>query len=402
MADDRPEFIVVRRHRDPGEGRHGGAWKIAFADFMTAMMAFFLVLWIINAKDNPKKLLGRYFAVRVEEPAGAPKGVHEIKSSVQETNGQKIVEANGQEKPGAPINREPSSQRESKSGDATLRDTSASKREDSSQRGALEASEPAANKPTVPESELLSDPYRSLDTIASGDATLTMAPGVDSGSDPTRRAGLVTIDAFSYPPEPVDPSINNHDTMKAGELPPAAYAPQQFIAAKHPATDEPSKASEAAAAGPAARLLKELRDQLGALGKSLPGPAIDVQSTDEGLLISLTDRINFSMFAVGSAEPSPALVKAMESIGKVLREQPGTIVLLGHTDGRAYQSQTYDNWRLSSARAQMAYYMLTRAGVPEARFGRVVGYANRSLKDPAHPLAAENRRIEILLNTAKL
>jgi flagellar motor protein MotB len=190
MADDRPEFIVVRRHRDPGEGRHGGAWKIAFADFMTAMMAFFLVLWIINAKDNPKKLLGRYFAVRVEEPAGAPKGVHEIKSSVQETNGQKIVEANGQEKPGAPINREPSSQRESKSGDATLRDTSASKREDSSQRGALEASEPAANKPTVPESELLSDPYRSLDTIASGDATLTMAPGVDSGSDPTRRAGL--------------------------------------------------------------------------------------------------------------------------------------------------------------------------------------------------------------------
>ena len=112
--------------------------------------------------------------------------------------------------------------------------------------------------------------------------------------------------------------------------------------------------------------------------------------------------MNFSMFAVGSAEPSPEVVKAMESIGKILRERPGSIVLLGHTDGRAYRSQTYDNWRLSSARAQMAYYMLTRAGVSEARFARVVGYANRSLKDPAHPLAAENRRIEILLHTAKL
>ena len=62
----------------------------------------------------------------------------------------------------------------------------------------------------------------------------------------------------------------------------------------------------------------------------------------------------------------------MESIGKVLRERPGSIVLFGHTDGRAYRSQTPDNWRLSWARAQMAYYMLTRAGVPEARFGRVV------------------------------
>ena len=397
MADHRPEFIVVRRHREPGEGPHGGAWKIAFADFMTAMMAFFLVLWIINAKDDPKKLLGRYFAVRVEEPANAPKGVQETKSSVQETNGQTPLETNGRETLGKPIIR-----KGERSGDATLGDTSGSKREDLSQRGAPEASEPAAHEPTMSESELFRDPYRTLDKIVSGEANPSMAPGVDVGPDSTRRAGLLTINAFSYPPEPVAPSIDDHDTPETGDLPTVASAPQQFVAAKHPAKDERSKISKGPAADPAAQLLKELQDQLGAIGKSLPGPAIDVQSTDEGLLISLTDRINFSMFAVGSAEPSPAVVKAMESIGKVLRERPGSIVLLGHTDGRAYRSQTYDNWRLSSARAQMAYYMLTRAGVPEARFGRVVGYANRSLKDPAHPLAAENRRIEILLNAAKL
>jgi chemotaxis protein MotB len=45
--------------------------------------------------------------------------------------------------------------------------------------------------------------------------------------------------------------------------------------------------------------------------------------------------------------------------------------------------------------------MLTRAGVPEARFDRVEGYADRDLRDPAHPLAAENRRIEILLKEPK-
>ena len=45
----------------------------------------------------------------------------------------------------------------------------------------------------------------------------------------------------------------------------------------------------------------------------------------------------------------------------------------------------------------MAYYMLSRGGVAEKRFERVEGYADRHLKDASHPLAAENRRIEILL-----
>ena len=49
----------------------------------------------------------------------------------------------------------------------------------------------------------------------------------------------------------------------------------------------------------------------------------------------------------------------------------------------------------------MAYYMLTRGGVPERRIERVEGFADRVPRDPAHPLAAENRRIEILLREPK-
>jgi chemotaxis protein MotB len=44
---------------------------------------------------------------------------------------------------------------------------------------------------------------------------------------------------------------------------------------------------------------------------------------------------------------------------------------------------------------------LSRGGLPEKRFERVEGYADHRLKDPAHPRAAENRRIEILLREAK-
>jgi chemotaxis protein MotB len=91
----------------------------------------------------------------------------------------------------------------------------------------------------------------------------------------------------------------------------------------------------------------------------------------------------------------------MEAIAKLVRDKPGRIVVRGYTDARPYKNGNYDNWRLSSERAQMAYYMLTRGGAPADRFVRVEGYADRALRDPAHPLSAVNRRLEILLEDAK-
>ena len=107
------------------------------------------------------------------------------------------------------------------------------------------------------------------------------------------------------------------------------------------------------------------------------------------------------MFAVGSAEPQPRVVHMMDAVATSLQGLPGAIVVRGHTDARQFRSAHYDNWRLSSARAQMAYYMLNRAGIPDKRFERIEGFADHRLKDPAKPFAAENRRIEILLREAK-
>jgi chemotaxis protein MotB len=106
------------------------------------------------------------------------------------------------------------------------------------------------------------------------------------------------------------------------------------------------------------------------------------------------------MFAVASAEPRPELVVVMERIGAVLKSRPGPLVVRGHTDGRPYRSAHYDNWRLSSARAHAAYDMLVRGGVAEQRFERIEGHADRSLSVPADRQAAQNRRIEILLEVA--
>ncbi|MEE1921405.1 flagellar motor protein MotB [Pseudomonas sp. 148P] len=55
--------LIIRRKKKGGHGHHGGAWKIAFADFMTALMALFLVLWVLsNAGKGDKEAIAEYFS----------------------------------------------------------------------------------------------------------------------------------------------------------------------------------------------------------------------------------------------------------------------------------------------------------------------------------------------------
>jgi chemotaxis protein MotB len=60
-----PVRIIVRKKRGHG-GHHGGAWKVAFADFMTAMFALFLVLWLVNQSSDVKSAIAGYF----QDPLG--------------------------------------------------------------------------------------------------------------------------------------------------------------------------------------------------------------------------------------------------------------------------------------------------------------------------------------------
>ncbi|MEW5875068.1 MAG: flagellar motor protein MotB [Candidatus Zixiibacteriota bacterium] len=52
-------IIIKKGHKH--EGHHGGAWKVAYADFVTAMMAFFLVMWLVGQSDRVKESVGGYF-----------------------------------------------------------------------------------------------------------------------------------------------------------------------------------------------------------------------------------------------------------------------------------------------------------------------------------------------------
>ena len=58
--------IIKRKKNVVGDGHHGGAWKVAYADFVTAMMAFFMLMWLLNATtEQQRKGLADYFAPTV-------------------------------------------------------------------------------------------------------------------------------------------------------------------------------------------------------------------------------------------------------------------------------------------------------------------------------------------------
>jgi chemotaxis protein MotB len=58
--------IIIIKKKGAHAGHHGGAWKVAYADFVTAMMALFIVLWLLNSSQKVQKAVGGYF----RDPSG--------------------------------------------------------------------------------------------------------------------------------------------------------------------------------------------------------------------------------------------------------------------------------------------------------------------------------------------
>src|SRR3954453_9309950 len=70
ISNERP-IIIVRKKKKAAAAHHGGAWKVAYADFVTAMMAFFMLLWLISNPDKERlKGLAEYFSPA--DPSASP------------------------------------------------------------------------------------------------------------------------------------------------------------------------------------------------------------------------------------------------------------------------------------------------------------------------------------------
>jgi chemotaxis protein MotB len=267
----------------------------------------------------------------------------------------------------------------------------------------------------VSEAELMNEPYEALDELAAQAATDPSAQSTGKKNALAHPTGEAFRDPFdpNFQRGPLPQGVVGGKAIEgeAASAPAADGDPEASDQPPAPApSSEPHRDGERVASDqqqPApststdadrerARLAQSIEEAVRKSG-SLKAPGVEVAATSEGLLISITDQYDYGMFAIASAQPRPELVVLMENIGKVLAKRPEHLVIRGHTDGRPFRSKDYDNWRLSTARAHMANYMLVRSGVPEARMARIEGHADRDLKVPDDPLAAPNRRIEILL-----
>jgi chemotaxis protein MotB len=405
------EIIIVKRHGGGhDDGAHGGAWKIAYADFMTAMMAFFLVMWLVNAaNEETKASMASYFnPIKLSDETPAKKGLE-----------KPVDQAEGQEQ---------SAQSKVK-GEGSVVGTAAATGEDMTST--------SGDETNYSEADYFENPYSVLAEIAQevGQQANVSAKGEGGASDSGPATGADGGEAYRDPFDPDFWTKQIQVTRAEGPSQAVKVEPSQdplaqetsLPTAKQPAEDgtevalavpakpdtaqvalnaegKPSDAEKAADGKPAEAEAQsdadKLRDELEKQLTGVPGKLAEglvVTPAEGGVLITISDQTEDPMFNIGSAVPRKDMVLAMEKIGRVLKEKKGDIVIRGHTDGRQFKGGSSDNWSLSMSRAHSAYYMLVNGGLEEARVKQVSGFADRRLQVPDDPLANGNRRIEILL-----
>jgi len=90
--------VIVRRAKGHGEGHHGGAWKIAYADFVTAMMAFFLLMWLMGTLDKPtREGIAEYFKTPVSDAIEGGPSVGKS-DTILDGGGNDLTQSQGQRK----------------------------------------------------------------------------------------------------------------------------------------------------------------------------------------------------------------------------------------------------------------------------------------------------------------
>ena len=404
------EIVIVRRGRGDGEeGHHGGVWKIAYADFMTAMMAFFLVMWLINAaNEETKAAVASYFnPVKLMDRQAQPKGIEEIDNEEGKIRYERpestdpITKSARNEKQVEPVPEREERQifkdpyavlAEIATDSGVLQNRSAKGDGGSSQAGPSTGAEggDAYRDPFNPNywsTHVKDDIFPLTDSPAAPPPSQEQAAQAKSNADALEAALEKRIAAGDVKPAPERPAPKA-DTAAAGKAAPAQAR----------AVAEAQKKPDAEQVESARALAAEIAKKTGTAGDA-KAPDISVVARNDGLMIQLTDKVDYGMFAIGSAKPDRRVIQVIDEIARIIAGRKGDVIISGHTDSRPFKSDAYDNWRLSSARAQMAYYMLTRNGLDPKRILRVEGYADRDPKIPSDPYAAQNRRIDIFLRT---
>jgi chemotaxis protein MotB len=327
-------IIIKKKKGGHGHGHHGGAWKVAYADFVTAMMAFFLLMWLLNATtESQRKGLSDYFDPRIPISKVSGGGTDMFKGSSMFAKDQ--LARNGT---GGAGDKEPGN------------DKSKPKRNEESQRDAqheVAHKIDAARQPgTLRDSE---DQGRERDHDAGSGAEPDTAGQAADGTD-------------------------GAETKSNG----AVQAPEQ---------------SEGEALGEKIMQRVQQHAEFQGLDRHLI-----FKVTEEGLRIEVVDRDGEPMFNTGASDATGRMEALVQVIAEVVRDTGNKVALTGHTDSSRFSaSAQYGNWELSTDRAHSARRMLERFGVGRSRIDRVEGQADTTHLVPEAPDDPRNRRIGIII-----
>jgi chemotaxis protein MotB len=280
-----PRIIYKKIYVEAHGTHHGGAWKVAYADFVTAMMAFFLLLWLLGAtNEKQRKALADYFAPTLVE----------LKQNSAGSNGLL-------------------------GGDAI----------NSQDNYPNKASQTGTKSLTVP---------------VGGTGGKDVGTG-DKGTLKDQRA------------------LTSQDQKNFNEM-------SKAVQSRMRATPAMAK--------------------LAAHVRFVP--------TRDGMRIDLIDDANYSMFDLGTTALVPEANKLIGMIAESIATMENPIMIRGHTDSLGYgDPRNMNNWMLSSGRAEATRRRLFAGGVPETRFERIEGVADREPMIVEAPTDPRNRRVSITM-----
>ncbi|WP_226632954.1 flagellar motor protein MotB [Novosphingobium profundi] len=264
--------IIVKKVTVVEGGHHGGAWKVAYADFVTAMMAFFLLLWILGATtEKQRKGIADYFT---------PTLVQTRKQSAGSAGGLL--------------------------GGSSLTD--------------------ADNYPHA--------------MGQTGTKALTIPRGPEGGP----KEGGSKVKRTTRAKESLEAKLRSSERLR--------------------------------------RLAKQVR----------------LVDTTQGVRIDLVDDADFAMFRLGTTVLTPDASELLGAIAQAVGPNAAQLTIRGHTDALPFLPGTRgNNWSLSAGRAEATRQALLRDGLPEDRFRRIEGVADKELLIPSDPNDPRNRRISITL-----
>jgi chemotaxis protein MotB len=409
--------IIIKKVQGGHGGGHGGAWKIALADMMTAMMAFFLLMWLLGAtSEAQRKSIADYFKptpksrIQMGQLAGSngilggrsildPEGMPSsaFQNSLLDVASPQDTEGGKDRDKGPETDASPQSEKQGESKGGTGEGDKAGGKAEGDKTGGQNAQNQQASGQS-----------------GQGQGAAAGKGGAGQGAQGQSGQGQAGAGQGGNAQAGTNKGQGSQaSNQTAGQAGAQGQNAQEQGAQGQGGTGQGGGAQGQGQGGGSGQ---------GGSGKSDSQTFSDVQqelmirlSEDknlsalkeqvrfvqdkDGLRIEIIDKADFAMFSLGTNKLQPRAQALLEAVAKTVADLPNKVYVRGHTDGFGFASNDpkNNNWALSAERADSTRQLLEKMGVPSDRITRIEGVADKQPFNSSDPYDARNRRISITL-----